>query len=96
MRFNERLSELLKEKDTNQKTLAEHLGISRQAVSQYVQGETQPSIEISASIANFFGVSIDYLAGVSELRTFDLFSVDILKNKIKNELIAEFAEWIKQ
>ena len=96
MRFNERLSELIKEKGTTQKALAEYLGISRQAVSQYVLGETQPSIEVSASIAKFFEVSIDYLAGLSELKTFDLVSVNELKAKIKQELITEFLTWAKR
>lgn len=51
---------------TTLKELAEAIGIRQQTVSLYKNGETQPTPETLVKIAEFFGVSVDYLlTGVS-------------------------------
>ena len=53
-------------KPTTQKALAEAVGIRPQTISLYVNGETQPNTEVLLKIADFFGVSADFLlTGVS-------------------------------
>lgn len=64
--FPARLRELLKKRDITITALAKELKISRQAVSQYVDGSAQPNIERLIKIARFFDVSSDYLLGLSE------------------------------
>lgn len=46
---------------TTLKELAEAIGIRQQTVSLYKNGETQPTPETLVKIAEFFGVSVDYL-----------------------------------
>ena len=51
---------------TTLKELAEAVGIRQQTVSLYKNGETQPTPETMVKIAEFFGVSVDYLlTGIS-------------------------------
>ena len=46
---------------TTQKELAKHIGIRPQAVSLYICGETVPTAKNCLAIADYFGVSADYL-----------------------------------
>lgn len=69
MNFATRLNLLMEEKNVTQKEMAECLGISRQAVAQYLAGNTKPNTDVLAKIVRFFSVSADYLLGVSPLRT---------------------------
>ncbi len=57
-----RISELRKEKAVTQDELAKAVGISAQAVSKWERGGV-PDIELLPVIADYFGVSIDYLFG---------------------------------
>ena len=74
-RFNDtfptRLRQLVKEKGVTQAELASLLGISRQSFSAYCDGNTQPNIENTVKMSEYFGVSVDYLFGVSDIRATD-------------------------
>lgn len=48
-------------KQTTQKELAECLGVRPQTVSLYCMGESLPNCEQVLKIANFFGVTVDYM-----------------------------------
>ena len=51
---------------TSQRALASALGVKPQTLSLYINGERTPNIEIALEIANYFGVSVDYmLTGIS-------------------------------
>ncbi len=50
-----------KEKDMTQEALAEHLGVSPQAVSRWENGTAYPDMEMIPSLANLFGVTTDVL-----------------------------------
>lgn len=69
--FPQMLRELLdhhpmKGTKTTLKELAEAIGIRQQTVSLYKNGETQPTPETLVKIAEYFGVSVDYLlTGIS-------------------------------
>ena len=49
------------EKGINQEQLAEQLHVTRQAVSNWETGKTQPDIDTLTQIAEYFGVSTEYL-----------------------------------
>lgn len=49
------------EKGINQEQLAEQLHVTRQAVSNWETGRTQPDVETLMQIAEYFGVSTEYL-----------------------------------
>lgn len=62
--FKDRLRELIKEENQSQKVIAEHLSISPQTLSYYVNGR-EPNFDTLKTIAAYFNVSIDYLVGYS-------------------------------
>lgn len=61
MRFGEKLSFLRKQRGMTQMELAEKLDISRQAVSRWEQGTSEPSTENLVSIGKLFDVTVDAL-----------------------------------
>ncbi|OXS24693.1 MAG: hypothetical protein BI182_16935 [Acetobacterium sp. MES1] len=70
--FATRLRELMSGNGTTQKDLAGVTGITRQAISQYMDGSVQPNIEKLYKICDFFKVSADYLLGLSSVKSFDI------------------------
>lgn len=60
--MGERLAELRRTGGMSQEELAERLDVSRQAVSKWERGESQPDIGNLIAISELYGVSIDYLA----------------------------------
>jgi transcriptional regulator with XRE-family HTH domain len=61
--FSERLVLLRKEKGVSQTFAAKELNISPRAYQKYEYEEAEPKLSIAVRIADFYGVSIDYLAG---------------------------------
>ena len=59
MSWNERIKELMKERNINQKQLAEQSGITEASVSRYLNGERTPRIDIVSNFARVFGISVD-------------------------------------
>ena len=67
MNFAENLQILRKKHGLTQEGLAEIIGVSRQAVSKWEQGEGYPEAEKLLILADKFGVSIDGLMGLAPL-----------------------------
>lgn len=67
--FATNLRDLIAQRGTTITAISKALGISRQAVSQYTDGTGQPNVDKLAMIADYFGVSTDYLVGLSEIPT---------------------------
>lgn len=67
--FPYRLKELREEKGLTQEELALMLGLKRQSISNYENGGRQPDYNTLIKIADFFGVTVDYLIGHSDFRT---------------------------
>lgn len=63
--FAERLKELLEDKNVSQARLAKSMETTPQAISSYVKGKTTPDYDMLCNIAEYFGVTTDYLLGVS-------------------------------
>lgn len=64
----QRLNELI----TDSSELKDFLGCSLQAVNQYKLGTSRPSLENLVKIADFYGVSTDYLLGRTDVRSVDM------------------------
>ncbi|WP_018085681.1 helix-turn-helix domain-containing protein [Desulfurispora thermophila] len=63
MAFSERLRQLRENKKISRDDLASHLGLSYWAISKYETGERTPDHTTLERIADYFGVSVDYLLG---------------------------------
>lgn len=63
-----RLKELREERRLSQDGLALKLNVSQSTISAYEVGDRTPDLETLIAIAQFFGVSLDYLAGQSDLK----------------------------
>ena len=60
-KVNHMIKRLRQDKNMNQEQLAEQLHVTRQAVSNWETGKTQPDIEMLTKIAEYFEVSVEYL-----------------------------------
>lgn len=67
--FAKTLRELMNESGTSQFQLARAINKTRQTVSQYINGISEPGYDTLIQIADFFGVSVDYLLGVSTVKS---------------------------
>lgn len=63
--FGANLKKLRHERDLTQDELADALGISTQSISRYETNSAYPDIEMLPIIAEYFGVTVDSLLGVS-------------------------------
>ena len=70
--LNQRILELRTARRISQVKLGEILGVSKQSVSNWENDNIQPSIEILMKLAEYFGVSTDYIMGLEEKRTLDV------------------------
>ncbi len=64
--FAERLKELRLERGLGQVQLAKALDVGKSVVSLWELGKCEPTLSKLIAMARFFGVSIDYLAGLED------------------------------
>lgn len=57
------LKQLRKSRKLNQATLAEALGMSQATITSWENGKRIPDIEMLVKLADYFGVTTDYLLG---------------------------------
>lgn len=69
LKLAERLYSLRKERGLIQEKAAKELGISLKSYCRYETGEREPTASTLARMADFYGVTIDYLVGRTEERT---------------------------
>lgn len=67
-KFAEKLSQLRKERAISQKKAATDLGISQALLSHYEKGIRECGLDFVIRCADYYGVTTDYLLGVSESR----------------------------
>ena len=82
--FQERLQELLVEKDLSRLQLSKKIGISFETLNGYFNKNFYPELTIAIKISNYFKCSLDYLMGLSQDFT----------NQDKNNL--SFCETVKK
>jgi len=64
--FQERLRQVRREKGLSQKRAASELGLTDTGYRNYETGARRPTFEVLPRLARFFGVSSDYLLGLSD------------------------------
>lgn len=65
-----RLKSLREERRIYQKEMAEHLGLSLRGYQCYEADESEPRLCTLVALADYYGVSIDYLVGRTSDPTF--------------------------
>ena len=66
-----RIKDLREDRDLRQLDVAQAIGIDQRSLSNYETGKTNPDSETVIKLANFFGVTCDYLLGVSQVNLMD-------------------------
>jgi len=61
--FRNRLKKLREQEQISKRRLSQLCGLSDSAIRRYEHGESMPTPESLAAIADHFGVSTDYLLG---------------------------------
>ena len=64
--FGERIRNLREDKDLNQTQLGQALCMTQRKISHIECSECEPSIADIVAFCKFFGVSADYLLGISD------------------------------
>ena len=72
MEYNNRIRQLREDRDLRQIDVAEKTGIDQITLSNYETGKTNPDSYAIIKLAQFYGVSCDYLLGVTEYNILDL------------------------
>ena len=66
-----RIKDLREDRDLRQLDVAQAVGIDQRSLSNYETGKTNPDSETVIRLAKFFGVTCDYLLGVSDVNFMD-------------------------
>lgn len=70
--LSKRIKQLRLSFNLNQVEFANKLSITKQTVSNWENNNIMPSIDMLIKIADFFGVTTDYLLGRDEKRSIDV------------------------
>ena len=100
-----RIKLLREELNLKQEELAKKIDVSPSAIGMYERDLREPNDEITLKLANFFGVTTDYLLGKSDIRNpekIDSDKINIglskkdydLPTKEQQEKIEEFAKFV--
>ena len=65
-KFSERLKELREEAGLSQIELAKLVKLSKSAIAYWELGQRVPSLEAVIVLADYFNVSLDYIAGLDD------------------------------
>ena len=84
-----RIKELREKCRFNQEKLAMKLNVSQSTISAYEVGERTPDLETIKSMASLFGVSIEYLIGVSDKKK-NISHADLLTDEI--EMLSKYRQ----
>ena len=68
LKLSERLYSLRKERKLTQDAAAKELGISLKSYCRYEKKEREPTASVLVQMAEFYGVTLDYLVGRSDSR----------------------------
>ena len=69
MNMNLRIRDLREDKDLKQKQIADYLMCDQSLYSKYERGERDLPLAYAAKLADYYGVSVDYLLGRTNNKT---------------------------
>lgn len=89
--FGELLAELRQDRKMTQKELAQVIYVTSGTISNYENGAHFPDVEKLIKLADFFGVTTDYLLGRSSFNLpLEVFEEPIAEGKTVGEFIKDF------
>lgn len=77
--FSKRFKQLRKEKGYTQEHLAHILHVSRSCLCTWEHGVRMPYITVFFEITSLFGVSADYMLGLTNMRENNIYCPDLIK-----------------
>lgn len=89
--FGEQLKLLRKSKNMTQKELGAKIGLSKAVVSKYENGMGYPSFDVLIRIAQHFGVTTDFLLGITGKKYLDVSQLSDSQMEVLRLLVAEFS-----
>ena len=89
--FGDQLKSLRKIEGLTQRELAEKVGLKQNSYSDWENGKLEPNIEMLVKLADYFGVSIDYLMSRKAKDTTEEFE-ELFKTIYKDFILA-IREW---
>lgn len=75
--FSNRIRFLRQSKQLNQVQFSEKLGVTKQTISNWENGNILPSVEMLEKISDFFEVSTDYLLGRDRQDQENIYTIDV-------------------
>lgn len=81
-----RIKELREDRDLRQADVAAATGIDQRTLSNYETGKTNPDSFAIIKLAEFFGVTCDYLLGVNDISISNKAALKKELNEIKKRL----------
>lgn len=69
MKMNLRIRDLREDQDLKQVQIAEYLLCDQSLYSKYERGERDLPLRLAVKLAEYYGVSMDYLLGLTDVRT---------------------------
>ena len=90
--LGEQIKQLRLNKKLSQVELAEKLCVTKQSVSNWENENIMPSIEMLMKIANIFGVTTDFLLGLTESHTLNTTGLTDLQIEHIQTLINDLRE----
>lgn len=68
MKMNLRIRDLREDQDLKQVQIAEYLLCDQSLYSKYERGERDLPLRLAVKLAEYYGVSVDYLVGLTDVR----------------------------
>lgn len=90
-----KLRDLREDRDLTQEDVAKLIGIDQRTLSNYENGRTNPDSFVIVKLADFYGVSADYLIGRETAHTTQISLIQDKLAKIQKEL-SDVLEEIKK
>jgi len=84
------LRELRKSRGLTQSELGGSIGLSKAVISKYENGMGYPNFDVLIQIADYFGVTTDYMLGVNQSKTINVSELNSSQIEVLHHLIAEF------
>ena len=87
--FGEILKNLRKGRGMTQSELGAKIGLSKAVISKYETGLGYPSFDVLIRIAQYFGVSTDYMLGVAASKSMDITGLTESQADALHRLVSE-------